>query len=211
MLIDGSKVKELLTAHGINVSGVLHVGAFECEELPFYHSLGIASERVFWIDALQHMVDQNIRKGVPNVYKGVVSDTDGETVTFHVTNNGMSSSMLEMGSHLRHHPHVHNVGTLALTTTTLNTFFTTHKIPYEGLDFWNLDIQGAELRALRGAQAALPFVKALYLEVNTEEVYKKCGLLPDLDSFLAEHGFQRILTEMTPFGGGYALYVRKTA
>jgi hypothetical protein len=32
-------------------------------------------------------------------------------------------------------------------------------------DFWNFDIQGAELMALRGAGKAIEYAKALYLEV----------------------------------------------
>jgi hypothetical protein len=53
---------------------------------------------------------------------------------------------------------------------------------------------------------------AIYAEVNTEEVYKGCGVLPDLDSFLESKGFKREMLSMTAYGWGDALYVRvKTA
>lgn len=208
MLIDGAEVKRLLDANGIKVNGVLHIGAHECEELPFYHSLGLSSEAVYWIEALPNKVAENIHRGIPNVFQSVMSDTDGTLVKFNVTNNVQSSSFLEMGSHLHHHPHVKNVVSVPMVTTTIDTFVSTHRIPIKTLDFWNFDIQGAELKALHGAKEALPHAKALYLEVNTEEVYKGCGLLPDLDAFLTPHGFTRVVTKMTEAGWGDALYLK---
>ena len=49
---------------------------------------------------------------------------------------------------------------------------------------------------------------AQYLEVNEKELYKGCGLLPEMDVFLETHGFKRVLMEMTCHGWGDALYVR---
>jgi hypothetical protein len=62
--------------------------------------------------------------------------------------------------------------------------------------------------ALRGARTSLAHADALYLEVNEKELYKGCGLLPEMDAFLETHGFRRILTEMTSHGWGDALYIR---
>jgi hypothetical protein len=127
---------------------------------------------------------------------------------FHVTNNAQSSSILEFGTHEQHHSWVHYVGETVLKTTTVDTFFTAHGLNPENYDFWNFDIQGAELMALRGGVHALQFVKALYLEVNSEEVYKGCGQIHEIDEFLAKRGFKRVHTYMTPHGWGDALYVR---
>jgi hypothetical protein len=78
----------------------------------------------------------------------------------------------------------------------------------EGINFWNLDIQGKELDVLRSGEEFLVYADVIYCEVNTEEVYKGCGVLNDLDAFLNENGFQRIKTHMTNVGWGDALYVR---
>jgi DNA-directed RNA polymerase len=78
-------------------------------------------------------------------------------------------------------------------------------------NFWNFDIQGAELLALKGAEESIKYAKALYLEVNTEEVYQGCALVGDLDTYLGERGFERVLTKMWDNGScgwGDALYVR---
>ncbi len=72
----------------------------------------------------------------------------------------------------------------------------------------NFDIQGAEIKALKGAECVLPFANALYMEVNVEELYKGCGLLPEMDAYLKERGFDRVLTRMIPKGWDDALYIR---
>lgn len=208
MLIPGGKVIDLLKAHGITVKGALHIGAHECEELPFYRSMGIQPEQVVWIDAMQNKVDEATHRKIPNVFQAVVTDKDDADVTFHVTNNVQSSSVLEFGSHATHHPHVHFVNDITLKTVTIDTFFARQGLDATAYDFWNFDIQGAEMLALQGAPKALATPKALYLEVNTEEVYKGCAKMDQIDAFLGPLGFKRIETSITRYGWGDALYVR---
>jgi FkbM family methyltransferase len=208
MLIKQETVMEALAKAGIMPKGVLHVGAHECEELPFYQRLGIAKDNMIWIDAIQSKVQQAQARGVPNVFQAVVTDKDNDTVTFKVTNNVQSSSILDFGTHAKHHPHVHFVSESKETTVTLDTFFERQQLDPSRYDFWNFDIQGAEMLALKGATNALKYAKALYLEVNTEEVYKGCAKMEELDTFLGSIGFRRVLTDITQFGWGDALYVR---
>jgi FkbM family methyltransferase len=211
MLIKQETVIQALSEHGIKPIGVLHIGAHECEELPFYERLGITKQQVIWIDAVQDKVDLATARGVPNVFKAVVTDKDDDTVTFRLTNNVQSSSVLEFGTHAKHHSWVHFVGETRETTVTVDTFLSRQNLDASKYDFWNFDIQGAELMALRGATKALEHVKALYLEVNTEEVYKGCGRMNEIDEFLGVRGFKRVITDITPYGWGDALYVKIAA
>ena len=208
MLIPGANVINLLTNRGIKINGVLHIGAHECEELAFYSAMGVPAEKVIWIDAMQNKVNEANARGVPNVYQAVVTDKDNDVVKFNITNNVQSSSVLDFGSHARHHPHVHNVGSVQLPTVTVDTFLSRINADPAAYTFWNFDIQGAEMLALKGATNALQHARALYLEVNTEEVYKGCAKMDELDAFLGDVGFTRVITQMTPYGWGDALYVR---
>jgi hypothetical protein len=148
-------------------------------------------------------------RGIPNVYHAVVTDKDDNDVEFNVSNNVQSSSVLEFGTHSYEHPSVVYVERLLLTTITIDTFFErkTETLDVSKYDFWNFDIQGAELMALKGAEKSIKYAKVIYLEVNEQELYRGCGLIGEIDSFLAGHGFKRMLTFMTDHGWGDALYV----
>ena len=78
----------------------------------------------------------------------------------------------------------------------------------EVCNFWNLDIQGKELDVLLSGEEYLIYADAIYCEVNTQEVYKGCGILKDLNDFLHERGFLRVAIKLTDMGWGDALYLR---
>ena len=69
--------------------------------------------------------------------------------------------------------------------------------------------QGAELKALKGAKNLLKNVRAVYSEVNREELYAGCALIEEVDEFLKEFGFIRTDTKFTEFGWGDALYLKQ--
>jgi len=210
MLIDTDAVKAILELMKIPVTGVFHVGAHDCEELPFYKSMGVSDDHIVWIDAIQSKVDQAKSNGISNIYQAVVTDKDDETVMFHESNNVQSSSVLNLKTHLQEHPWVHYVKTTPMKTTTIDTFFKRNNLDASQYSFWNLDIQGAELLALKGASESLKFATALYLEVNEKELYENCALIGDLDTFLLPYGFSRANTIMTRHGWGDALYIRSS-
>jgi hypothetical protein len=208
MLIDQRKVIAILNHFNIKVSGALHVGAHGCEELGFYNLMSIGPLNVIWIDAIDEKVEQSIARGVPNVYNAVITDKDDDEVTFNIANNGESSSILEFNTHATEHPHVVFVDKKKLKTVTVDTFYERNNLDPSKYDFWNFDIQGAELLALKGAENALQYAKAIYLEVNEKELYKGCAHISQIDEFLRIRGFSRIVTEMTGHGWGDALYLR---
>lgn len=207
MLISFDNINKILLENNISINGAFHIGAHECEELDFYKKLGLNDTDIIWIDAIPSKVNEAINKGIPNVYNAVITDKDNEDVTFNISNNIQSSSVLEFGTHSDEHPWVVYVDTLQQKSITIDTFFETNKIDASNYNFWNFDIQGAELMALKGSIKHIKHAKALYLEVNEKELYKKCGLISEIDAFLSHYNFKRVLTEITPHGWGDALYI----
>ncbi len=59
----------------------------------------------------------------------------------------------------------------------------------EGVDFIKLDIQGAELMALRHGEARLRGVLVVQAEVEFLPIYAGQPLFPDVDAFLRDRGF----------------------
>ncbi len=189
---------------------IIHVGAHVAEELDSYESAGWGSEATVWVEALpeQAAIVRDKVTGRPShrVIEAVAWEKSGEIITFSVSDNVESSSVLEFADHLTVHPHVKVIGQIQLVTTAL-----------ADLDIWtglqdtflNLDIQGAELSALRGLGHRIDECVAIYCEVNTRELYRGVPLIGDIDAYLLERGFWRADSQIfKKYGWGDALYLR---
>ena len=197
---------ELIQRYNIQIKGILHVGAHECEELNDYLRY-IPIEKMLWVDALPDKVALCKQK-YPGVLieNAIVSDVI-EKVRFNVSNNGQSSSMLDFGLHSHFHPQVHYIGYFESETKLLKDILPKYDIEY---NFLNFDIQGAELKALKGMEEYLNKVDYLYTEVNSDYVYKNCALVTELDEYLLKYGLHRVETQWCgDFRWGDAFYIRK--
>jgi FkbM family methyltransferase len=195
----------LFKKYNVKANGVLHIGAHLGQEYEAYLNEGV--KNIIFVEANKQVFDSLCSRvnGSAVCLNACVTDKDGDTVTFNVSNNeGQSSSILPFGTHTFEHPGIVFTSRQQMTTTRIDTLMATN-----GLDmpnFVNIDIQGAELLALKGMD--LSKVDYLYLEVNTKELYKGCALLHDLEAYLSD--FKRVEIKMTPHGWGDAFYIRRT-
>jgi len=198
------KINELIYHLNINIKGILHIGAHECEELKDYNNAGIDNSNIYWIEAMQNKVDLiNSKNNNINIYQAVIDDVDDKEINFKITNNGESSSILDFGSHEIHHPQVKVVETKVLKTNRMDTIIDKYNIPIDKLNFINLDIQGVELRALKSMEKYLNYVDFI------EEVYKGCNLMSEIDEYLSNFGFKRVTQRIyTQYGWGDAFYMK---
>jgi FkbM family methyltransferase len=203
-------LKDLVAKHSMKVGGILHVGARIGEEAPLYRELGVRV--VWWIEANPAVIPtlaRNVTRLGHHVIEGLVHDHDGGKVGFHVTNyDGMSSSILEFGTHKSFSPDIKFVRTLQLRTWKLDTLVAKYRVG--GCNMLVMDLQGAELLCLRGAESFLRGVDYIVTEVNSDEVYVGCAKIQELDEHLAD--FERVETLWVGTQGwGDALYVRRRA
>jgi FkbM family methyltransferase len=109
------------------------------------------------------------------VHAAALSNVVGEA-QFHVTAEGFTSSLLDPGASFG------SARTITVPATTLDAFGRAPEVV-------KLDLQGAELAALRGAVATLPSVRAVLCEVNFIPRYKDCALFGEVAHFLEGAGF----------------------
>lgn len=199
---------QLIDEHRLAITGVVHAGAHLGEEADAYATAGISD--VWWIEANEDLIAPLLAHVKPyrhRVIHALLADQDDRPLSLLVTNNGQSSSILPLGTHATVHPEVRVVDTHEYRSKTLDTLVDEHGI--SGCNFLNMDLQGAELYALQGAERLLESMSALYLEVNVDELYVGCARLPQLDYWLGERGFARVATAMAgDTGWGDALWVR---
>lgn len=189
---------------------VIHVGAHEAEELEDYLALGWGRRETVWIEALpsKTQVVMELIRGIENqrVINAVAWDVTGEVVHFNETNNGQSSSALRLGLHADTYPHIRVTEVTERRTTRLDEVVNFKALAPVGLV--NLDVQGAELRVLKGLGDGIDAVEAIYSEVNITELYVGCSLLPEMDAWLTSKGFHLVDWEILPEGWGDALWLR---
>ena len=189
--------------------GIIHIGAHLMEERDVYLQNEI--ENIVWIEANPEVFSKI--KHVNNnsneyAFNQAITDVDFENVELKVTNNGQSSSILDLYLHKKYHPNIYVINTISVLTITMNSLLMNKNFNIDNYDFINLDIQGAELLALKGSGNLLNKVKYIYTEVNINDIYKNCALLDQIDDYLKDFNFSRVETKMTEYEWGDALYIK---
>lgn len=204
---------KIIRKHHVNITGVLHCGAHEGQEANDYHKLGV--EKMIFVEAdpdTYERLKSNISL-YPNAIalNACLSDVDGQDVEFYRTNNdGQSSSFLKLKTHKIAHPEVHVVGTISLKTKRLDSLLEEMNINVHEFNFINLDLQCAELLALKGLGDYLRYFRYAYMEVNKEELYENCPHVNEIDLYMNGFGFKRVETHWAGnTGWGDAFYLKK--
>jgi FkbM family methyltransferase len=119
-----------------------------------------------------------------------LASSNGEA-TLHLTADPQSSSLYppdpiairRYPELWRHEPR----GTQTIRTTTVDSWAQSADVG--AIDVVKVDVQGAELDVLRGAERSLESVRVIETEVEFQELYQGQPLFTDVNRFLRERGF----------------------
>lgn len=171
--------------------GILHIGANDGGESAIYARF---NKPVLWIEAdpnIYHRLQNNISKYTDQkCINALITDKDNEKYTFRVaSNSGGSSSIFEFDDHIDQlfaGLNLKTVYDIELVSTTLDTIIDENTdIKIDQYDLLVIDVQGAELLALKGASNYIErFCKYIYTEVSTKQVYKGGVLHKELQEYL---------------------------
>ena len=153
-----------------------------------------------------NLISENIRKyHCDNIIpvQVAMSDKNGEAEFFvssgtpedEVENSewdygNKSSSLLAPEKTLDIHPWLKFENKETVKTITLNEFCNENKI--DVIDFIHMDVQGAEIMVLNGADKFMTKIKMIWLEVENVELYKNQPLKNDIEDFMLKYGFTKI-------------------
>jgi len=207
------KLERLLSRHSVPRLGALHAGAHLGQEAEIYQRCGF--QRVLWIEGnpdLFPRLEAHVRQ-FPNqsALCVLVSDVDRQSVPFHVTNNdGASSSMLEFDRGLlaKSYPGLDVERSVDLEARRLDAVLSERGVDASKFSFLNLDLQGAELLALRGMGGLVDHFDMICTEVNLGRLYRRSALLHEIDEYVGRRGFTRVGLSVLGVQG-QAYYVRR--
>jgi FkbM family methyltransferase len=190
-----------------NSPGVLHVGAHYGQEAQFYEDLKL---NVLWVEGdpvtYSHLTLAIKARENQEALLALLGNEDSENASFYRTSNqGQSSSLYPLAKNLGFKP-VAQEDTAQLPMRTLDSLFPDQKL--REFPYWLLDVQGAELLVLQGAERNLRYCMVLELEVSTFPIYENQPLFEDLTKFLSKRGFFPIWNPPSRFHGNI-IYLRK--
>lgn len=180
-------LKELSEKHGFVPTGILHVGAGMLEEAEQYRDMGVKT--VIWVEALPHDDKRSARaKEFGNtLYEQCPLSDRMENVILLVASNSCSSSIMPFLRHSEIYPEVVVTNQYILCSFRGDQFLA-YRFPPE-IDTLVVDVQGAELRVVRGLGELMERIKRAWIEVNLKEQYEGAVLKPELDDWMAKSGF----------------------
>jgi FkbM family methyltransferase len=185
--------------------GIIHVGSHHGQELEFY--LEHLTKNVMAYEPLKKnfaQLEEAWGSFVDCRNKAAGNFTGRVDMFVESANGGQSSSILKPKKHLEQYPHI-----------TFDSKETCEIIKLDDdiknksdFDTLVIDVQGYELKVLKGARSLLSNIEHIVCEVNCDELYEGCAMVSDLDSYLIELGFKRVFTSWIGGSWGNALYER---
>lgn len=203
MLLDLTKISK---KYGLNIKGVLHIGAHYGQENKVYEELQIEN-RIFF-----EPLSNNFRKLSENVdskftlINKALGDFNGEVEMYvEKENSGQSSSVLKPSLHLVQYPNITFQDKERVEIARLDDI----EFDRESFNFINIDVQGYELEVFKGASETLKSVDYIMTELNIEELYEGGARYRDVEKFLAGYGFKIVETDWAGFTWGDGFFIKE--
>jgi FkbM family methyltransferase len=198
---------KMIYQYNLNIKGVLHIGAHYGQEYKDYINNNI--KNIIFFEPLMNnynilLNNINLSENI-KTYNMALGNITGEIEMYVETfNQGMSSSILEPDIHLQQYPNiVFNKKEIVKIDKLDNIIF-----DKDNFNMINIDVQGYELEVFKGSIKSLDYINIIYTEVNRDEVYKNCSKVEELDIFLKDFNFERVLTSWDGNTWGDALYIK---
>jgi FkbM family methyltransferase len=185
--------------------GVIHAGLHKGQEMDLYSKIGI--QNIIGYEPIPSIYLESKNK-FPNIklLNKAVGNMNGKIkMNIETVNEGQSSSILQIKDHIKFFPKVSFEYQIESEIVRLDSDIE-NKSDY---DILIIDVQGYELEVLKGAQELLKNnIKIIVAELNKDELYEKCPLYSEIDNFLVDFGFKRVLTEWKKECYGDGLYIK---
>lgn len=177
---------ELCRKYGFKPQGILHVGAGSLEEAPLYHHHGI--EAVVWVEARPPKDGRLYERALSFrhiLFEGIPLSDRKEKVKLHISSNLVSSSLMPFQRHKELYPDITVTEEVELLAQTGDVLMGDR---FPEIDTLVLDVQGSELKVLRGMVRFLQQIKWALIEVADNPLYQGQPLRPAVESWMHNVG-----------------------
>lgn len=176
--------------------GILHLGAHRGTEAEVYNWFG---KKAIWVEAspfIFNELKENLffyKNQIP--LQALLSDVDNEELDFYISNNdGACSSISNFTDEINKSViykgrNFKMLKKIKLKSCTLDTLFKKNNIIPSNYDHWIIDLQGAELKTLKGSTESIKNCKSILIEVSKKKFYQGSALWHEVKEWLEKKGF----------------------
>lgn len=189
----------------MNITGIVHVGAHYGEEICDYIANGVSDIILFEpLSDNFNILEKNVKNLNANIvgHQVALGSIPGNATMYVSSNEKQSSSILKPKIHLTQYTDILFDEKETVEVNLLDNYET------DTCNFLNMDVQGYELEVLKGGIKTLEHIDYVYCEVNRDEVYENNAYIEDIDKFLLDLNFERVVVEWTGGTWGDALYIK---
>lgn len=190
----GTTIEYFLSRLAGPLGTVLHIGAHAGEEVAAYRLH--AAQRIVLVEANPASCERLEQRfgadgDIDIVHVAVTDHVGTERLLLHANSRGETESaslfpMKRLGEIV---PSMHTEATVDVPASTLDTVLEEVDVDPTSVGLVVLDVQGAELRALRGAARALAAVRAVLTEVTFIDLYEGAAEAKEVAQLLTAGGF----------------------
>lgn len=204
-------IENIVISNNINTNIVVHVGANFGQEADTYDHLDF--KKIYWIEGFPEYVKKlKMHVGSRNnhsILEAMISDIDNESVNFTVTSNYGSSSIYEFTDSWKStFKDIKPLYSEEIKCRRLDNLFDDSNellLKKNPINLLVLDIEGAELKALKSLGNYINNIEYALVEVSLRNNFKNGPLISDIDKFMMMHNFFRNYTKISAASGD-ALY-----
>lgn len=178
-------------------SGILHLGGHRGVEAAVYNWL---NKKVLWVEAIPDLFDE-LKDNIQIFYNqdaicALLGDIDKKKTKFFLSNKDQScSSIFDLSEEVKrkelwkeHDIKINNH--INLQMRTLDSIFNEKNINSDDYDHWVMDLQGAELLCLKGANQSIKNCKSIHIEISKKNYYEGGAKWLEIKEFLNQKGFK---------------------
>lgn len=178
-----------------NAKGILHLGAHKGTEAEVYNWFG---KKVIWFEAspeiFGHLENNLYFYSDQIAFCALLGDQDNINKDFFISSNdSASSSIFEFSNIVKKEGFfgrkIFMEKKIKLKMSKLDTILAKNKINPSEYDHWEVDLQGAELLAFKGAEHSLNFCNSISVEVSKIKYYEGGVLWDELVKWLGTKKF----------------------
>tara|TARA_B110000305_G_scaffold192182_1_gene215196 strand:- start:742 stop:1449 length:708 start_codon:yes stop_codon:yes gene_type:complete len=184
-----------------NAKGILHLGAHRGDEAEVYNWF---NKKVIWFEANPDIfikLKDNLKVyRYQDCFCALLGNEEGVYKDFYISNNdSASSSIFQFSKETlsgKYFPgrKLKMNKKKSLKMRKLDNVLEENQISLIDYDHWVIDLQGAELLALKGAENSIKFCNSIYIEVSNVDIYHGGVKWEEIKSWLNERNFFHLNT-----------------